>query len=494
MFAPAIFAGAGRLPDHVNFPAPLLFFSWLLFATAGFGGLPNILFLLSDDQNWDGTSVQLHPELPASKSRYYQTPNLEQLAKQGMRFSAAYAPSPSCSPTRISLQTGQNPAQLRWTKAAPPVTEADGFRMVGPVVRKAIRSDEITIGEVLREAGYTTAHFGKWHLGSGGPAAHGYDASDGETGNRDAEPFVDPNPVDIFGMGERALALMKSAQAEEKPFFIQMSYHALHYPENARAATVAKFTAATPGGRPANKDRRAITWDLDDGVGRLVRGVDALGLKESTYVIYMSDNGSGGKRGVLQGGKGSAMEAGIRVPMIVRGPGIKPDSHCATTVVGTDWFPTFAGWAAGDTEPKLPPDIVGGDLHPLLQGTENSVKRPHLPLFHVPHYQGDVPRSALLDGQWKLLRNWETKEDALYDLSRDPGEQRNVAAIEPDRLRAMSVELDRLLAYYKAQIPTPNPRFDPANVPDLKAGNKRKPAKGNPRRDPRRKKQRSIEP
>lgn len=464
------------------------------------GTPPNILFLLSDDQNWDGTSVQLDPKIPASKSTFFKTPNLEQLAKQGMRFSAAYAPAPSCSPTRISLQTGQNPAQLRWTKAAPVVTEADGFRLLGPPVRKVIRADEITIGELLRAANYTTAHFGKWHLGGGGPAAHGYDASDGDTGNRDAEPFTDPNPVDIFGMGERALGFIKSAQSQKKPFFIQMSYHALHYPENARASTVATFAEAGRSGNKANKankankDRRAITWDLDDGVGRLVRGLDALGLAGSTYVIYMSDNGAGGKGGVLQGGKGSAMESGIRVPMIVRGPGIEAGSHCGTTVVGTDWLPTFARWAAGDAEPKLPPDVVGGDLSPLLQGTSNAVKRPHLPLFHVPHYQGDVPRSAVLDARWKLLRNWETKEDALYDLSRDSGEQRNLAASEPDRVREMSAELDRLLVRYKAQIPTPNPSFDPAKVPDLKAGNKRKPGEAKPGKDQRRKKRSPLRP
>jgi len=152
------------------------------------------------------------------------------------------------------------------------VTEADGFRLLGPPVRKVIRADETTIGEVLREANYTTAHFGKWHLGGGGPAAHGYAASDGDTGNRDAEPFTDPNPVDICGLGERALVFMKTAQRQKKPFFIQMSYHALHYPENARASTIATFAEAGRSGNKANnanKDRRGITWDLDDGVGRL---------------------------------------------------------------------------------------------------------------------------------------------------------------------------------------------------------------------------------
>lgn len=432
---------------------------------------PNILFLLSDDQGWDGTSVQLAPDILASKSNFYETPNLERFAEQGMRFSAAYAPSPSCSPTRISLQTGRTPAELHWTKTAPNVNAADGFQLIEPRSRKSISDEETTIGEVMNTAGYITAHFGKWHIGGGGPARHGYDHSDGETGNLDAEPFVDPNPVDIFGMGERALDVMRAAQENHRPFFIQMSYNALHYPMNARAKSKARF-AANPANRQGGPDRRAITWDLDDGFGQLIQGLDDLGLTDTTYVIYMSDNGASGSRsGPLQGGKGSAMESGIRVPMLVRGPGIPANSHCGEIVVGTDWFPTFATWA-GVT--NLPPGLAGGDLAHLLRGELAPVQRANPPLFHVPHYQGDVPRSALLSGSFKLLRNWETKEDALYNVNTDPGERSNLAAQHPDITAELGKEMDRLLTLYKADLPTNNPHFDPNNVPDLNAGNKRK--------------------
>jgi len=187
-------------------------------------------------------------------------------------------------------------------------------------------------------------------------------------------------------------------------------------------------------------------------------------------VIYMSDNGAGGKRGPLQGGKGSALEAGIRVPMIVRGPKIEAGSHCGTPVVGTDWFPTFAAWAGVR---ELPPGLAGGDLSPLLHGDDAPVKRPHAPLFHVPHYQGDLPRSALLMPPYKLVRNWETGENALYHLVDDPGETRDLAATRAERAKTMGTELDRLLAQTKAALPRPNPQFDPDKVPDLKAGNKR---------------------
>ena len=154
---------------------------------------PNIILMLSDDRDWNGLSVAMHPEMANSKSDFHRTPNLEKFAAQGMRFSSAYAPAPVCSPTRISLQTGMKPAKLRWTKAAPP---EPGHRLIEAASRKAIRDDEITIAEVLKAAGYATAHYGKWHLSGGGPKKHGYDESDGDTGNRDADRFVDPNPVD----------------------------------------------------------------------------------------------------------------------------------------------------------------------------------------------------------------------------------------------------------------------------------------------------------
>ena len=146
----------------------------------------------------------------------------------GHAIQRGLCPSPVCSPTRISLQTGRNPAVLGWTKAAP---AEQGHRLIEGGNRKSIRGDEITIGQMRKSAGYATAHFGKWHLSGGGPAAHGYDESDGDTGNHDAAPHPPPNPVDIFGMGLRAVDFMKRSQAARKPFFIQMSYHALHYPE-----------------------------------------------------------------------------------------------------------------------------------------------------------------------------------------------------------------------------------------------------------------------
>ncbi len=199
---------------------------------------PNFIFMLSDDQGWNGLSVPMHPDVAGSKGDIFHTPNLEKLAAQGMRFSSAYAPASVCSPTRISLQTGKSPALLHWTKAAPAVT---GRKLIEPRLIKDLSKDEVTIGELLKRAGYATAHYGKWHISGGGPGAHGYDEHDGDTGNENAFKFTDPNPVDIFGMAERAAKFMEKSKRENKPFYIQLSWNALHAAELANKATLAKY-------------------------------------------------------------------------------------------------------------------------------------------------------------------------------------------------------------------------------------------------------------
>ncbi len=220
---------------------------------------PNVVFLLSDDQSWSGLSVAMHDEIPESKGDLFHTPNLEKLAAQGMRFSAAYSPASVCSPTRVSLQTGKSPARMRWTKAAPVMRAEDGFKLIPPAIIKNLSTDEVTIAELLKTAGYATAHYGKWHLAGGGPGKHGYDEHDGDTGNKDAAPFKDPNPVDIFGMGRRANAFMEKSVKAGKPFFIQLSYHALHYPENTLEKTKQKYLAANGGRDDKRILRAAIT-------------------------------------------------------------------------------------------------------------------------------------------------------------------------------------------------------------------------------------------
>ncbi|MEM8954292.1 MAG: sulfatase [Verrucomicrobiota bacterium] len=442
------------------------------------GAPPNFLFLLSDDQDWTGLSVQMHPEYEGARSRIIETPNIERLAREGMRFSAAYSPSSVCSATRISLQTGQNPARLRWTKAAPVLRASARLKLIPPPSRKSIMADEVTLGEVLQEAGYATAHFGKWHLGGGGPERHGYDASDGETGNGHAAPYKGDNPVDIFGMNERAVVFMGEAKEAGRPFFVQMSYHALHYPENASPEAVAKYEAKGGGGGRGSArgvGRAAISDDLDRGVGELMESLDEMGLADNTYVIYMSDNGGGGPapgsqrpgRGgeagrPLVGGKGSVWEGGIRVPLIIRGPGVEAGSWSHERVVGFDLFPTLCVLA--EAEEEMPEGIEGGDFSHLLRGEEREVERAREELvFHFPHYQGDTPHSAVLVGGHKLIKFYETGETRLFDLDEDIGEGNDLSAAMPER----AAELEAILEVYLEEADALLPEKNPGHVPGV---------------------------
>ena len=439
---------------------------------------PNIVLMLADDQGWNGLSVAMAPDVPGSRGEIFQTPNIARLAAQGMRFSNAYSPAPVCSPTRISIQTGKSPAQLHWTKAAPPER---GHRLLEPRLIKDIAKDETTVGEFLQKAGYSTAHYGKWHIGGGGPGEHGYDEHDGDTGNEQALQFTDPNPVDIFGMAARAEAFMEKSSRAGKPFFIQLSWNALHAPENALRATMAKYEKLTSGGNDRGKRAAtaAITEDLDTGVGRVMAAIDRLGLTKNTYVIYMSDNGAGGgggKRGGLSGGKGSVWEGGIRVPLIIRGPGIAADSWCHLPVVGYDLLPTFCEWA-GIPVTAIPKGVEGGSIASLLTHEgDGVVRRPREELvFHFPHYQSDDgPHSAIRIGTLKLIRFYEDDRVVLFDLSKDIGERTDLAQRLPAEAKRMQERLDTYLTAVAAQMPTPNPEFDPATPQQTREkGNKK---------------------
>ena len=423
------------------------------------GDRPNIVFMLADDQGWSGLSVAMHPTVPGSKGEIFHTPNLERLAAQGMRFSAAYAPASVCSPTRASLLTGKSPARLHWTKAAP---AEDGHKLTEPRLVKSISTSETTFAELLHKAGYATAHYGKWHLNGGGPGKHGYDEHDGDTGNENAFKFTDPNPVDIFGMADRAAAFMEKNSKAKKPFFIQLSWNALHASENANKATLAKYERLMPGENAKRISTAAITEDLDSGVGKVMASIDHLGLTANTYVIYMSDNGASGGKKVLNGGKGGMWEGGIRVPFIVRGPGVKPDSWCHTRIVGYDLFPTFCQWA-GIAASDLPAEIEGGNIASLMVNEgQGAVIRPREELvFHFPHYQGDTPHSAIVLGDLKLIHFYEDHRNVLFDLSKDLGERHDLATQMPEEAKRLQARLEKYLASVDAQFPTPNPDYDP---------------------------------
>ncbi|MEM6757429.1 MAG: sulfatase, partial [Planctomycetota bacterium] len=454
-------------------------------AATGSNDRPNFILLLSDDQGWTETSVPMHPGVAGSKSRTVQTPYLEMLAEDGMVFSAAYAPAPVCAPTRASLQTGMSCAALNWTKAGQSIDELANHPMVGAPQRRSLPDEAVTIAEVLRDAGYATAHFGKWHLNSGGPEAHGYDVSDGNIANEASSQYGPPNPVDIFGMGERAIDFMADSQRAGEPFFVQMSYLALHSPENALPETVAKYAEVLGGGRGERyAQRAALIENLDTGVGQVLAAIDELGLSDNTYVIYMSDNGgigsanrsnrparsgSSNNASPISGGKGNLGEGGIRVPFIVRGPGVKPGAYSHERVVGYDLYPTLCALAG--VQRSLPGHLEGGDISGLFADGRGAVDRPRDEMvFHFPHYQAGTPHSSIYLDDWKLTYWYEDGSVKLFNLDDDLAEQRDLADDEPRRAAELK---RRLIAYLKAvdaNLPEANASYDPSRPSESTRG------------------------
>ena len=332
----------------------------------------------------------------------------------------------------------------------------------------ALPASQTTIAEVLGSRGYATAHFGKWHL-SGGPGCHGFDQHDGDTGNDHTGPNDHTNPKDIFGITNRAIAFMREQVAKDKPFYLQLSHYAVHSPPEALAATIAEFSSRPRGMRHNDIQNAAMTRYLDTGVGMILDCIKRLGIAANTYVVFMSDNGAaaGPRRRTenlpLSGGKATLWEGGIRVPLIIRGPGVAPGVCCRQSVVGLALFPTFCE-LAGIRE--LPDGLEGGSLTTLLNNRgEGTVERPRAELvFHFPHYaQGpkQTPQSAIYHGDYKLLRIHETRTDYLFNITEDIGGQHDLAKSMPGKAAEMEKALFAYLSEVDAQLPVPNPQYDP---------------------------------
>ena len=301
---------------------------------------PNIVLLLADDQGWTGSSVVMDDRVPSSTSDLYRTPNLERLAAQGMRFSNGYAPAPNCSPTRMSIQTGKTAARLGATDIIDvvPGNARGGVSrfnqlfyankpMTLPLPVSDLPDDEVTIGEFLKEHDpeYVTAHFGKWHMGGGSPDRHGYDVHSGPTRNGEGM-MGEPDPKRTGELTNQSLEFLKQQADRGGPFFMQVSYYAVHTPILAKQTTIASYDNRSSR-QHLNKIYAAMTEELDESVGAILDQIDALDLGENTYVIYTSDNGGEVSGGVvtnnvpLAKGKTHVWEGGIRVPLLIRGPG-----------------------------------------------------------------------------------------------------------------------------------------------------------------------------
>lgn len=430
---------------------------------------PNIIFILTDDMSWTGTSVQIDQQVPESKSDFYRTPNIEKLASQSMCFSAAYAPGPMCTPSRAAILTGKTPAELHMTTPGGGRPENYQKLLSADFIRE-LPTSETTIAEILKGEGYATAHLGKWHLGRTNPGDHGFDKHDGSTSNDGAGEYKDPNPKDVFGITERAVAFIEEQVDEQRPFYLQLSHYAVHSPIEALEVSTAKFEQIPQGNRHTNVEYAAMTWDLDTSIGILLRKISELNLTDNTYIVLMSDNGGPGNRRQSQnlplaGGKGSLYEGGIRVPLIVRGPDIPANAFCREPVTGCDLLPTFCDWA--DT-PSLE-TVEGTSLIPLLNGTPEHFQRTEDSLlFHFPHYgKGPLqkPQSALIMGHLKLLKNWEDGTVQLFNLENDLSEKNDLSRKMPEKASELEQQLEARLKQVDAQTPSENPSYDPNATP-----------------------------
>lgn len=437
---------------------------------------PNIVYLLADDLGWTG--------LGSFGSDLYETPNLDRLAAEGMKFTAAYSACTVCSPTRASIMTGMSPARLQLTDFIAGQNRPYA-KMSIPDWTKGLEHKYTTIAEALQAGGYKTAQVGKWHLSppgarstEGQPTDHGFDFEvDKPRGTKgyfltpqaSREAGIDSNYLTDY-LTQQAVEVIDRWQAE--PFFLYMAYHVPHTPIEGRGDLVEKFKAKLkPGLTHDNPTYAAMVASLDMSVGRILRRLDERGLTEKTLVIFTSDNGGltqryGKHDGFtenlpLRRGKGSAYEGGVRVPRIIKWPGVtRPGSVCAEPVMTTDDYPTILAITGVTGDEQHNENIDGRSLVPLLKDASHTFDRNLF--WHYPHYHagGDWPYSAVRSGDWRLIESLEDGHLELYNLADDPGETQNLKGPHGDRAAVLQRSLHAWRDKVNAQMPTPNPKFD----------------------------------
>ncbi|MCX6926142.1 MAG: sulfatase-like hydrolase/transferase [Verrucomicrobia bacterium] len=440
---------------------------------------PNFVFVLGEGHGWSSSSVQMDDAVPGSRSAFVRTPNLEKLAAGGMRFANFYAPSPRCTPSRASILTGKSPARLHMTFINEGRNDSGSNpngRVIAPSGSTELPTSETTLAEVLQRAGYATAHFGKWHMGRANPREHGFDENDGANGNGGPDNVTNPHPKQLYGMTQRGLDFMARQVKAGKPFYLQLS----HYASRQGGDASPQALAAVKGWGGTLNERElaqaAADFDLDIAFGMVLRKLDELGIADHTYVIFTTDHGTPGRNPPLAGGKGTVSDGGLRVPLIIRGPGIQAGACSRVRAIGEDLFPTIATLA--DVREPLPKGVEGGSLASVLEHAgKGSVKRSREEfVVHFPHYDKDAigPASAILLGDYKLIRVYETGALKLFDIANDPSERHDLA--QP--MRSKANELDQRLTDYlvdmNAQMPKPNPNYDAANPTQTKRGGMRR--------------------
>lgn len=457
-------------------PALLLALTLAGFASAA-ERPPNIIFILADDLGWT--------DVGSFGSKYYETPGIDRLVREGVKFTSAYSACTVCSPTRAALMTGKYPARLHVTDFI--AGEQRPYeKLLEPKWQLYLPLEEVTVAERLKKLGYVTALMGKWHLGDkpqpwGFPSNQGFDLTVGGTsGASHLPPHGRLNPLENLEdrsdgflsdrLTDAAVEFMTANR--DRPFFLYLPHYAPHAPVQGKPGVIEKYKRKdTAGLKQNNPVNAALIESLDDSVGRILEELKRLGLEENTVVIFTSDNGGeiGGanRRGMqtdcspLRLGKGSAYEGGIRVPAVIKWPGVTQAGRVTEVpTITMDYVPTLLEIAgqkipAGET-------IDGVSLVPLLRGA-NQLPRDTL-YWHYPHYHSpiDSPYSAVRAGDWKLVHFFEDDRAELFNLKDDIGETKNLAAANPQRVAELRGKLDAWRKSVGAQIPQPNPKFDPA--------------------------------
>jgi arylsulfatase A-like enzyme len=445
---------------------------------------PNIIFVLVDDMGWADAACY--------GSRFHDTPNIDRLASQGMRFTSAYAAAPVCSPTRASIMTGKYPARLHLTDWIP--GENASGRLKAVPFEQQLALSERTIASALRAPGYRTCHIGKWHLGSEPfyPQHHGFGIN--IAGNNWGHPHkgyfspyqmqnLEEGPPDEYltdRLTDEAIRFLEKNR--EGPFFLNLWHYAVHEPIQARKELVAKYQAKLRSMPPAsgpefapehdrkNRERQsrpdyaAMLESVDSGLGRVLEKLRELKIEDRTAIIFFSDNGGLSTAGSLptsnrplRAGKGWLYEGGVREPLIIRWPGVTtPGRTCTIPVVSTDFYPTMLEMAGLVANPSQHMD--GISLAPLLKQADAGSQREAI-FWHYPHYHGSGhrPAGSVRAGDFKLIEFFEDMHVELYNLKDDLSEKNDLARSMPVKAEELRVMLHEWRRRVKASMPEANP-------------------------------------
>ncbi len=428
---------------------------------------PNFLVIMGEAQGWASMSLPLDDRNPeGSKSDFIRTPNLDALAARGVRFSDFYAASPRCTPTRAALFSGRSPAALHMTFVGESKGEGGvnpGDKVMAPPTTTQLSASVETYGTVLKRAGYATAHFGKWHVGREDPKTNGFDENDGPNSNGGPENVNEPNPTQCYATAKLGMDFMTRQVKARKPFLLQISHYPGKSPESATPEMIEAVKKRLNNRIDSNRIGMAAgNEEIDKTIGLVFARLKELDQLENTYILYTADHGAqgGNANGALTKGKGTVWEGGLRVPLLVAGPGVKAGVFSHVRASSVDVMPTILELARIK---EVPQGVEGVSLVDVIKRDPNTApKRAREELvIHFPHYDKDPigPASAILYQNWKMIRVFETEQRHLFDLSKDVGERNDLAAAKPEIVQTLDNRMMDYIRAVGAGMPKPNPNY-----------------------------------